>query len=366
MNQPRKQNGFTLVELLVVIAIIGILVALLLPAVQAAREAARRIQCSNNIRNLGLACVTYETQLGSFPPASHWRRPGSNIAQQNNANLSETWAVMILPYIEQQNLYDKFDLTQYLTHPNNRQARATSISVMLCPTDNNYNRKHYSGKSGSAHSSNHGDNWARGNYAANGALGFQSDGAHCNDYGSGGSGCAAYGDSKGWNDGRIRGVMGAHGAATEAEIKDGTSNTIMLMEIRAGVVEFDVRGVWALPGAGPSSCWAHGYLGDASGPNSGYTNSDDIGGCADVQAAVGGEANLRQMGMGCYGGTSSHPNRQAAPRSNHVGGIFVCFADGSVHWLTDYVEVSNSISYASVWDKLNLSRDGLVLSADAY
>ena len=362
-NSKTSRGAFTLVELLVVIAIIGILVALLLPAVQQAREAARRLQCSNNIRNLGLACMNYHAAHEAFPPASVWKT-GSDIDMQNNPNLSETWVVFLMPYIEQQNLYDSYVPDKWMTEPENRAFRGTQLAIMQCPSDA-YSRHLYSGTPGSGHTSAHNDNWARGNYAANGALGFQSDSIHCGDYGTGGSGCAAF-NSQGWNDGKIRGVMGANASATIDDIKDGTSNTIMLLEIRAGVAQNDSRGVWAMAGAGPSSCWAHGYVGDAGGPNAGAIASDDIAGCSEIQTAVGGDQALRDLGMGCYGGTSSSPNRQASPRSMHVGGIFACFADGSVHWINDYVETSSTITVPSAWDKLNLSMDGEVLSAGSY
>ncbi len=97
--KSRCCRGFTLVELLVVIAIIGILVGLLLPAVQAAREAARRMQCSNNLKQNGLALHNYESSFKTFPPA------GIDTNQMS-------WAVMLLPYLEQTNLYNQFDFSQ--------------------------------------------------------------------------------------------------------------------------------------------------------------------------------------------------------------------------------------------------------------
>lgn len=91
-NSTTRQSGFTLVELLVVIAIIGILVALLLPAVQAARESARRLSCSNNLKNIGLACLNYESAKGTLPPG------GTNTAGRQQSGLG--WPVWILPYCE--------------------------------------------------------------------------------------------------------------------------------------------------------------------------------------------------------------------------------------------------------------------------
>src|SRR2546427_5297251 len=95
----RGRSGFTLVELLVVIAIIGVLVALLLPAVQAAREAARRMSCSNNLKQLSLALHNYESTFSSLPPA------GIDTNQMS-------WVVMLLPYMEQQPLFDKFNFAK--------------------------------------------------------------------------------------------------------------------------------------------------------------------------------------------------------------------------------------------------------------
>jgi prepilin-type N-terminal cleavage/methylation domain-containing protein/prepilin-type processing-associated H-X9-DG protein len=113
--------GFTLVELLAVIAVIGILMTLLLPAVQAAREAARRMQCRNNLKQIGLAIHNYEATFGAFPPP-RTRRPGHNML------------TFILPYLEQQVVFNRFDLSQNWSATINRPARDVEINLFLCPT----------------------------------------------------------------------------------------------------------------------------------------------------------------------------------------------------------------------------------------
>lgn len=119
----RKRSAFTLVELLVVIAIIGILVALLLPAVQAAREAARRMQCSNNLKQLALGLHNYEGTYKTFPPA------GIDTNQM-------AWSVMMLPFIEQQPLFDKFNFAAGAWNAHNRIAvvQGVMIQVYRCPS----------------------------------------------------------------------------------------------------------------------------------------------------------------------------------------------------------------------------------------
>lgn len=139
MNRRRRSPpGFTLVELLVVIAIIGVLVALLLPAVQSAREAARRMQCTNHLKQLALACHNYHDSLGVFPP-SHLYGPS------NTENWG--WHVFILPQVEQKGLYDalgiaSFSLNQVLAKKNPalrdpRTMLQSQVPIFLCPSDSN-------------------------------------------------------------------------------------------------------------------------------------------------------------------------------------------------------------------------------------
>lgn len=122
-------SAFTLVELLVVIAIIGVLVALLLPAVQAARESARRSQCSNHLKQLGLGAQNFADVKGWLPPNRLGNVP--NTAPASTAWL--TWAVVILPFIEQQSYYSQWDETQtYAFHPESTTRRA--VPIYFCPS----------------------------------------------------------------------------------------------------------------------------------------------------------------------------------------------------------------------------------------
>lgn len=116
-----KKKGFTLVELLVVIAIIGILVALLLPAVQSVREAARRTECSNNLRQIGLAVTNYETANERFPPG--WK-----------GSTGWGWMAQVLPFIEQGNVADQMDLQQALLAPMHQETIQLEIPGQLCPS----------------------------------------------------------------------------------------------------------------------------------------------------------------------------------------------------------------------------------------
>ena len=127
-----RRPAFTLVELLVVIAIIGILVALLLPAVQAAREAARRMQCSNNLKQLGLAFHNYHDVFKVLPYGSAWWGPSGRFGD----NRGWCWNAMILPFIEQSAVHAKINFSDYVpTLVHQQQVLRNPIPVAKCPFD---------------------------------------------------------------------------------------------------------------------------------------------------------------------------------------------------------------------------------------
>ncbi len=133
LDRPRllHRRGFTLIELLVVISIIGVLIALLLPAVQAAREAARRTQCVNNLKQIGVALHTYESASRSFPPGYV-----SNFdASGNDTGPGWGWAAMLLPQIEQKPLFDAVNFNLPIEDVSNPTSRMTRMTVFLCPSD---------------------------------------------------------------------------------------------------------------------------------------------------------------------------------------------------------------------------------------
>ena len=128
----RRASGFTLVELLVVIAIIGILVALLLPAIQAAREAARRTSCVNNEVQLALAVHSYEFHFETLPPGT--TNPTGPIRNEPNGN-HDSWVTRILPYFEENTLFRKFDAAAGAYAAANAPVRAAEISCLICPSE---------------------------------------------------------------------------------------------------------------------------------------------------------------------------------------------------------------------------------------
>jgi len=133
---PKRRSGFTLIELLVVIAIIAVLIALLLPAVQQAREAARRSQCKNNMRQLGLALHNYHDTLNTFPPG--YVSAGTSGHQVDAIN-GFGWGAMILPYLEQSNLYNQIQFSSRIhdgtSTTGNQSLLKTSLGTFLCPSD---------------------------------------------------------------------------------------------------------------------------------------------------------------------------------------------------------------------------------------
>lgn len=134
-RQGTARVGFTLVELLVVIAIIGVLVAMLLPAVQAAREAARRSSCSNNLKQLGLGIHNYVDTYKALPINFGYGSTNTTSPQYNNTNDGRSWIVGILPFIEMNTLYDQILPGSLANVPQNVAAAMTPLSALQCPSD---------------------------------------------------------------------------------------------------------------------------------------------------------------------------------------------------------------------------------------
>ncbi|WP_254512900.1 DUF1559 domain-containing protein [Anatilimnocola floriformis] len=348
----RCRLGFTLVELLVVIAIIGVLVALLLPAVQAARESARRSQCSNNMKQLGLSAHNFaDVNNSRLPPFVQIINPPTpsqtdTLSAYRTPGFGPNWVVLMLPYFEQRALYE-----QNATGINNfvasagtdqswrnvrlEQGTTTAIKLknMICPTDLN-SVKPFSLNGGS---------WGRGNYGANGGpswLSFAVDGT---------SQATSFGG----------GCFGINKSPTLTEISnaDGTANTIMIHEIRQGLTDNDRRGVWAM-GVGGSSVTGAFSQGDATVPNDTLEYSDDIENCNDVRTSLGvGNSGLGKLRMGCSNDNlpNNWPNWQAQSRSLHPGGIQACFGDGGVRF------ISNTIAQTT-WQAICGRNDGEIVT----
>jgi prepilin-type N-terminal cleavage/methylation domain-containing protein len=337
-----KRLGFTLIELLVVIAIIAILIGLLLPAVQKIREAAARIKCQNNLKQLALACHNYNDVTGALPPAVQLWDPnvsritvnysGNPLTPPASLDFGPNWIVLILPYFEQDNLYNQVvgSIANYMKTGDAqwRAIRTAKINTLCCPSDINLD-KPYAGA---------GDGWARGNYACNAGgihgpyIGWTStEGGQTpfNQWGWGGLPTDLAGG----------GVMCINFAHAIHRIPDGSSNTVMLSEVRNGahLSPLDPRGVWAM-GMPGSSVICGQYTWDDNYPNTHEDNSDDCEGCI----------NDPQGGMGAWPGC---PFQQANARSRHTGGVSVALGDGSVRF------VRNSISQ-EMWWYMNASDDG--------
>ncbi|QDU28007.1 Type II secretion system protein G precursor [Anatilimnocola aggregata] len=336
MNHRRTLAGFTLVELLVVIAIIGVLVALLLPAVQTAREAARRTQCKNHFKQLGLALHNYHDIHKILPPAiQFWNGDDARTSD----NMRPNWVILILPYMEQLPLYESFDFNETISHANNRTQRGTKIAGMLCPSDG-FNRTKFKGLT-----TEEGDNWQRGNYAANGHADFIQN--------------------NGFSDDKRRGVMGVNVSLRFSQITDGLTNALMAGEVRSGLTDEDRRGTWAMGTAGACALFKHGCGGDANGPNAPYPESDDIEGC-DILYTTPGEKRLNSQRMGCW--RTCNASQQATVRSQHPGGTVILMCDGSVHFISETVETTGEGVACStpeaIWDRLISSGDGEVVPGD--
>jgi prepilin-type processing-associated H-X9-DG protein len=164
--------------------------------------------------------------------------------------------------------------------------------------------------------------------------------------------CAYSVDSAGWQSKTRGGVMGPNASVRLKQITDGTSKTILVGEIRAGLTDKDARGVWALGHAGASLLAMYGSGGDDNGPNAPYALADD------VYSDVCNTPLALEQGMDCNGGSSFY---QGTVRSMHKGGAHIAMCDGSVQFVSDDIETSgNWGNWGSLWDRLIARADAEV------
>jgi prepilin-type N-terminal cleavage/methylation domain-containing protein/prepilin-type processing-associated H-X9-DG protein len=299
----RRTGGFTLVELLVVIAIIGILIALLLPAIQAAREAARRTCCKNNLCQIGIALQNYEAAQGSLPAGvENPDGPIHSVAKGNHVS----WLVKLLPYLEESNTYKHIDFSVGVYDQKNAAVRGILMPVFACPS-----------------------------YWGPGRAGEPPEGPAISNY----AGC--HHDVEAPIDADNHGVLFLNSHITAKDVTDGTTHTIYVGEKLAGKDDLG---------------WMSGTratLRNTGTPlnmtpfdeGSGVQRSHRGGGAApkeaqDVEAKF---ANVPEdLQVGGFG--SSHP-----------GGAHFLFGDGAIRWISDNVE-------ATVFQQLGHRADGKLLT----
>lgn len=288
----RFRDGFTLIELLVVIAIIAILVALLLPAVQQAREAARRSQCKNNLKQLGLALHNYHEVHTTFPSLKIHDEAflrGSNNDWGTNAG---SWPTLLFPYVDQTTMYEEMDFSERYDHPKNLPAIQRKYSHLLCPSNPQDGRHggfqliHYFGVYGSVDPPG-------GRARQQWAIGNQSN----------------Y---------QRRGVLFHNSSVREADVRDGTSNTLAIMEVR---------------GYRPVS--ANDLMSIADGRGMRW----EIG--TSTNLAINGIHGDSICGTACRWENAS---------SFHTGGVHGLLADGAVRFISENVNSNTYLHYGGIND----------------
>jgi prepilin-type N-terminal cleavage/methylation domain-containing protein/prepilin-type processing-associated H-X9-DG protein len=324
----RQRSGFTLVELLVVIAIIGVLVALLLPAVQAAREAARRSSCSNNLKQLALGCLNYEDTYKRLP--LNYASGGNPYGNPPNANFRGTsWLTQVLPFIEQQQLYDIIDFNFDLlldprngdinvpNNPSNAFAARQVVPAFICPSDgltDNGLLGTRANRSGTWAVNNYkgvaGANWGWGLYIvnsgplANTIWGISGDGLNA------GNGVF------------FRGQGGGRPCSTRlASITDGTSNTFMIGE---AIPRWCTHTYWTFFNGSTATC-AVPLNANAVCQNTGNKNLD-LSACWE-----------------------DWPNNYSF-MSLHPGGGQFALADGSVRFVSETIDLTTYRALGSMMD----------------
>jgi len=343
--------GFTLVELLVVIAIIGVLLGLLLPAVQGVREAARRTQCSNNLKQIAIAVLGYESGNGRLPAATRttqkascqgcydpWGEARLGGVSPSDGMHGTSWMLAILPFVEQTPLFDAWDRDRNVL--GNASLAQTNIPLFYCP-----GRRSGIRVGEDDHKNLIDDEWRGGGTDYGGCMG-RVDG-FVNEAGnlSSGNGRHRYCEhndpavaeaAANWyvqgvlnGDPTLSGLFGTIHPRQTAAARDGLSHTILLGELQR---------IEILPGS----------------PRSSQDSRNSFDGWA-----VGGVATLfvttTDPDRGNTGGINN--NFFESPGSDHGGGAFFAMADGSVTWISEFVDAKDN---RSVFPLLGSMRDGAV------
>ncbi len=348
MKRLSKQRGFTLVELLVVIAIIGILIGMLLPAVQQVREAARRTQCLNNVRQMALASLNYESAHMEFPTAGtqldgHWQNArGDN---DNYGAESASWGFQLLPYIEQQNLANiRTEFAWGNPTPSGQILESEHVPTYVCPSRG---PRTWGDLSGSI--------WACADYSSAGRpyvtwtpggtriseaqRSGQNPGQFANANGYQGTSNGAEGSNQMWQGiivkgghwNRNDGVFNRYGGSGFGEISDGSSNVVMYMEKSASTLGYS--GVH-------DPAWQ--IIGEVYGQyvSSNHTNNRFNRPLQADSPRVPNNSNraLNEQGFG----------------SPHPGTVTACLGDGSAH------NISLDIQWELLWD-ISMRADGQIV-----
>jgi prepilin-type N-terminal cleavage/methylation domain-containing protein/prepilin-type processing-associated H-X9-DG protein len=302
----RQKRGFTLVELLVVITIIGILIALLLPAVQAAREAARKMQCGNNMKQLGIGFANFESSRKEFPNgAMGWVTSSSGWT-------SHSTLFQVLPYLEGQSLSDLCEFNKRIyDSARNQQVIRTHVTTYECPSDNAAGRA--AGK------------WyARSNYAVSmGTWSWAGMGKGKCDFNN-----IVSSPNRANMDLRTDGAFQIEKGRKISEFSDGTSATVMASEVLSGQLDSysgspgggDFRGIWGIPYMAYSEYVHHDT------PNS------TVGDVMDPR-----ECHQELPDLPCGAGISNRCAEHAPARSRHPGGVNAMFVDGHVSFINNTI-----------------------------
>ena len=287
---PLRKRGFTLIELLVVIAIIAVLIALLLPAVQQAREAARRTQCKNNLKQLGLAMHNYHDTVNRFPYASHGATYGG-------------WVLFVMPYLDQAPLYNKWDhSTQYYVAPNVSLTQGR-LAAHSCPSDTPTATWIATGMPNYNYAVNFG-NTSNARVSPLNGVTFSKAPFHYEGFRGSGPGIS-YG---------LR------------DITDGTSNTLMLAEVRNGIFNNDLRGL----------TWFGSHSGFTT-HNSPNTATPDY---SESQWCPAGASTPDLPCAGSSGDSTGATPLNMSARSRHTGGVQVALCDGAVRFISNNIDLN--------------------------